>query len=169
MKNIYKLKAYGKCFELTAVKHSYCVDDSLAIELVDNKNHECFAMLTVNLSESLYCKLPEDVQAVDVNNCPWAEKFIEENKLGKPLGITIRSGYCDYPLYKFDLSKLVSEESSSESNESPSDLLEYLIYGEMCTYCPNAKLCHEECEYCDEFLLKQEEVNKIYYEEEGDE
>ena len=38
---------------------------------------------------------------VDTNNCPWAPKWIEENVLGRPTGLIARSGYCDYPLYKF--------------------------------------------------------------------
>lgn len=30
--------------------------------------------------------------------------------------------------------------------------LELKIYEKMCKSCPYAKKCHEECEYCDEFL-----------------
>ena len=50
--------------------------------------------------------LPSFVQAVDINTCPWAEEFIKTNKLGIPCGVTITSGYCEYPLYIFDLDKL---------------------------------------------------------------
>ena len=43
---------------------------------------------------------------VDTNNCPWAEKFISDNKLGRPTGIKAASGYCVYPQYRFDMEKL---------------------------------------------------------------
>ena len=29
--------------------------------------------------------------------------------------------------------------------------LEMKIYELMCNRCPNAHICHEECEYCDDF------------------
>jgi putative membrane protein len=47
-----------------------------------------------------------DKAFVDTNNCPWAEKFISDNKLGKPTGIKAASGYCVYPQYRFDMEKL---------------------------------------------------------------
>ena len=30
--------------------------------------------------------------------------------------------------------------------------LEYQIYQRMCSHCPNQKRCHDDCDYCDEFL-----------------
>lgn len=29
--------------------------------------------------------------------------------------------------------------------------LEQAIYQKLCSHCPNAKYCHEECENCDEY------------------
>ena len=43
---------------------------------------------------------------IDTNNCEWAEKFIKENELGTPTGIMGYSGFCEYPLYLFDTSKI---------------------------------------------------------------
>ena len=106
------LNAYEQTYILYGVRRHYTYDNSLAIELVDSKDEQSFAILTVNLSDALEevmegIPLPHNVQAVDVNNCPWAEDFIKDNNLGKPLGVYITSGFCTYPLYIFDLDKLV--------------------------------------------------------------
>lgn len=107
----FTLNVYEQTFVLYGVRRHYIYDDSLAIELVDSKDNQTFCILTVNLSEALEevmngIPLPHNVQAVDTNNYPWAEEFIKDNNLGKPLGIYITSGFCEYPLYIFDLDKL---------------------------------------------------------------
>ena len=56
-------------------------------------------MLTVNLGE----KLTDGEAYVDTNNIPNAEEFIAEYELGTPLGVLRRSGFCEYPLYNFNL------------------------------------------------------------------
>ena len=61
-----------------------------------------YATMTVNLGK----KLAEDEGYVDTNNFPEAESFIKKYKLGKPTGGYGFSGFCAYPLYKFDLAKL---------------------------------------------------------------
>lgn len=61
-----------------------------------------YATITVNLDGTL---CPEYAY-VDTNNCPWAEEFIEKYHLGESTGLSRRSGYCEYPLYKFDIKKL---------------------------------------------------------------
>ena len=43
---------------------------------------------------------------VDINNCPWATKFIKDNELGEFTGKYGKSGFCVYPLYKFNLDKI---------------------------------------------------------------
>lgn len=40
--------------------------------------------------------------AIDTNNCPWAEKFLTDNKPAVDTGRKVRSGFCTYPIYKFD-------------------------------------------------------------------
>jgi len=81
--------------------HRYVNNQNLAIEILIDKGHyyEPYGMLTVNLSETL----PEDTAYVDTNNIQNAEEFIKEYKLGESTGDTRRSGFCEYPLYKFDL------------------------------------------------------------------
>lgn len=76
---------------------------NLAVRLW-TKDHEPWATLTVNLPDHL--KLDKDMAFVDTNNMPEAEEFIREHKLGTPMGVSARSGYCTYPLYKFNLERL---------------------------------------------------------------
>jgi len=97
-----KIISWGKEYDVTAYKMYYANNNALAIRLTA----ECgpFATLTVNLSES--DRLEKDCAYVDTNNCPWAEQFIEENKLGEPMGTYGFSGFCSYPLYKFNMDRL---------------------------------------------------------------
>lgn len=71
------------------------------------QDHEEYATLTVNLGS-----VPGGCAFLDTNNLPNAEQFVLDNCLGKPTGWKQQSGYCTYPLYKFDLEKLekISEE-----------------------------------------------------------
>lgn len=87
-------------YDVTVSTSTYSNNGNLAI-LLTSPTEGPFATLSVNLH-----KLPEGYAYVDTNNCPWAEEFINEYKLGEPTGGSARSGYCIYPLYKFDLSKL---------------------------------------------------------------
>lgn len=41
-----------------------------------------------------------------LNNMPELKKFIEENDLGEFTGLMQRSGFCEYPLYMFNVDKL---------------------------------------------------------------
>lgn len=64
---------------------------------------EPFCALTVWLEP-----LADPTEAfVDTNNFPEAEEFIRIHKLGTFTGTTAYSGFCEYPLYRFDLSKIV--------------------------------------------------------------
>lgn len=44
---------------------------------------------------------------MDTNNFPEAEEFIRIHELGTFTGTTAYSGFCEYPLYRFDLSKII--------------------------------------------------------------
>ena len=102
-----KITLFGKTYNVTPHVNGYCDNGSLAIRLLCD-NYEPFATLTVNLDESASCK--EDCAFIDTNNCPWAGTFIRDNNLGVPTGRYGYSGFCTYPEYKFDLSKLQQEE-----------------------------------------------------------
>ena len=83
-------------------KSSYTTNGNLALALVDE--YGCRdAMLTVNLPDY---DLEDNEAFLDVNNCPFAEDIVAEYELGQPLGVYGQSGYCEYPLYSFDGTKL---------------------------------------------------------------
>lgn len=95
---LFSVHMYHRTYKVTVLIDHYFSNKNLAIELFDPDNGP-FARLTVNLRDGL----PENQAYVDTNNCPWAEEFIAENGIGKPLGVYERSGWCEYPLYEFDL------------------------------------------------------------------
>lgn len=79
----------------------YCLDEEFGIE-------EPFATLTVCLDVTRLSNRPvkKNEAFLDTNNCPWAEEFVKKYKLGTPTDMTMRSGYCTYPLYKWDIEEL---------------------------------------------------------------
>lgn len=90
-------------YDVNIHKTLYRDNGNLAIVL-DSPTEGPFATLTVNLVN--YGKLPEGYAFLDTNNCPWAERFVKLNELGEDTGLSGASGYCTYPLYKFDMQKL---------------------------------------------------------------
>lgn len=50
--------------------------------------------------------LSDNESFVDTNNCPWAVDFIKRYGLGEPTDRYGESGYCRYPLYKFNMVQL---------------------------------------------------------------
>lgn len=95
------LKLQNKRFKIRAVKSLYTINNSLAILLKDKKTNETIAVITVNLPNSY--DLEKEYAFVDINNCPWAERFILKYSLGEYTHINSPQGY---PLYKFNLEKL---------------------------------------------------------------
>lgn len=95
--DLYKLNYYGEDFLLALEVGNYQHGGGIAIELIDVEEGDYFACLTVNIEPLEY-----GCAAVDTNNCPWAEKFIADNGLGRKTGQILRSGYCEYPVYKFN-------------------------------------------------------------------
>lgn len=98
MEKSYKVSTFFGDYNVQVRLGRYSENKNLAIDLFDPEEGP-FARLTVNLS----MKLPDNQAFVDVNNCPWAEDFIEDNGLGKNTGKSGWSGYCIYPLYEFDM------------------------------------------------------------------
>lgn len=90
---------YDVWFEI----QKYSSNNTLALIL--NCDEGPFCKLTVNIDASN--AITEDNKAyVDINNSPWAVDWIEENKLGEFTGIWGDSGYCTYPLFEFNMSKI---------------------------------------------------------------
>ena len=100
----YEVKSYGKTYNVRIVAYKYANNKSLALSLITDEG-EPFCNLTVNIMDSMIWA-NETTAFVDTNNCPWAEEFITENELGEYMEIRGASGFCTYPLYKFNLEKL---------------------------------------------------------------
>lgn len=90
---------YKNCHFVTS---QYITDDNLAIIILDTKGMgvatitKCLNDISIKPNESY----------VDVNNCPWAIDLIQSLGVGKLTGKERKSGYCTYPVVKFDLEKL---------------------------------------------------------------
>ena len=63
---------------------------------------EPFGNVTVNFPGAT----PNYCGYLNVNNMPDIEKFITDNDIGEFTGFTQRSGFCEYPLYLFNIDKL---------------------------------------------------------------
>ncbi len=95
---------------------SYKNNETLAIELIDDED-EPFAVLTVNLQGQSDLLIGSgDMAYVDTNNCPFADEFLRKSGLGTPVGVYGQSGYCSYPLYRFDLERIRSEQIETEKH-----------------------------------------------------
>ncbi len=84
---------------------TYRTNNGLAvIAAIDGEE---YATITVNLPDALFAGMP-GYAYIDTNHCPWAEKFLKKNKIAKPVKsdfgpVMAQSGYCSYPLYKFNM------------------------------------------------------------------
>lgn len=98
--------SYGETYKIRLKLTTYAENGNLAIiaECWDEeyKYWDRFSVFTVNLSE----KLPEDCAYIDINNSPDLPDWIKEHGIGEPTGKVSQSGFCAYPLYKFDLQKI---------------------------------------------------------------
>lgn len=92
-----KFKAYGEEQEVILRLNSYG-NGRLAIEslLLDG---EPWGLLTVNIPDS---PVEEDEACLDTNNWEDVVQLVEEYHLGENTGKLAFSGYCVYPIYKFD-------------------------------------------------------------------
>lgn len=101
MKNTFKLNLNDNTYEVYVELDTYESNNALAVTLIDAKTHEVFDVISVNLP-SAYVWLEEDQFFLDSNNCPYAAKFLIENKIAKPTrgSCTIRQRWCKYPIYQ---------------------------------------------------------------------
>jgi len=81
---------------------SYLADGSLNIRVC---NYEDGAIATITKCLCDF-ELEPNENYIDTNNCPWLIDFIEEYGLGKLTGKTGESGYCTYPVVRFDMDVL---------------------------------------------------------------
>lgn len=79
-------------------------------EPVDGFLLEPYATVTVNLPHALF--LQDETHAfVDTNNHEALCSWLVEQGIAAPTGISVRSGYCSYPLMEFDLCRMNAMDS----------------------------------------------------------
>lgn len=106
---MFEVNLMGDKYKVNACKTKYLVDGSLAVVLTRKK--ENFADLTVNVGLEPTNK---NCAFVDTNNNKWAEAFLKDNKIATPTGRVASSGFCLYPEYCFNMSKLKDLEDDME-------------------------------------------------------
>ena len=107
---MYELEFMNKKIKVEAFKTNYITNDNLAVVL-ENKDFQ--EDLTVNLVDYPTNK---DCAFIDTNNVKWAENFLQENQIAHPTGRYAISGYCTYPEYRFDMSKLKDYQDENAGN-----------------------------------------------------
>ena len=91
---------YPNCFfEI----NKYRDNDHIAVSIFSSEEGP-FSPVTVNISGIE--RFPKNYSCVDTNNAPFIEKLIKKLGIATPAGITLKSGWCTYPVYIFDEDKL---------------------------------------------------------------
>ena len=101
----YKFNFFGEDYYIQLVARKYNDNNRLAVQAFEEDGTP-FAILTVNipdesLSDSLSC-----TAFIDTNNLDGIEQFLIQNKIAKPTGKYVRSGFCTYPEFIFNLEML---------------------------------------------------------------
>ena len=103
-----KYKAWDNEYDICFTLEKYTEGDGTAVEMwckiKGEYGYEPFAMLTVNIP--LFRPSNNAQVCIDVNNLHGVTEWIEENNLGVPLGMTIPSGWCEYPVYALNLDEI---------------------------------------------------------------
>ena len=81
--------------QVTVSKDSYQNNGTLAV-ILTYEDGEDTEVITVNLNDPLQS---DSMAYLDINHYPNIEKWIQKYKLGLPMGVMQRSGFCQYPLY----------------------------------------------------------------------
>ena len=107
---VHPLNAPWGQVRLVLKEESY-LDGSLAVLAIDVSG-ECpeeYAVLTVNLCHPL-----QDGKTAffDTNNCGYLYNQLRKAGVIRPLPVTMRSGFCTYPLCEWDATKFVPEGGS---------------------------------------------------------
>ena len=100
MKTMHIKNYSGKKVPIILEVQQYAKNSQIAIFLY-TKDWEYYWDLSVFIDPFKYVNF----MAVDTNNIPNAEEFIQEYKLWRLVGYT-HSGFCTYPIYEMDLDEL---------------------------------------------------------------
>lgn len=115
----YTITHYGKTYEVILDYSFYTKNMTLAVRLFSRPSEEDmpafaheiasaghqyvepFGNVTVNLPES--ASLPSGCQFVDTEKLPGIDRWLTENGIAVPVGITVSRGRCSFPAFKFTL------------------------------------------------------------------
>ena len=97
---VYTYKSRHGVYELTLTREEYG-NGRLAIQAWEKDGP--FGTISVNLPDE---DCPKGHCFIDTNNMPEAARFLIENGIGEDTGDVGFSGFCVYPLFKIDESKL---------------------------------------------------------------
>lgn len=86
-------------------RDSYAYDGGLYLA-IHSLSEGPMAHLTVNLVDNFLSLLGPDIAYLNVNNIPCGSELVERLGIGVNLYAYRTSGFCTYPLYKFDLQKI---------------------------------------------------------------
>ena len=100
----YKIKLYDKEYKIRLIRSTYTYGGNLAVYAV-LPDGSPYTIITVNL-EGFDLDGDSEYAFVDTNNNPDIEQWLVENKIAIPTGVMHSQGFCIYPLYRFDLTKL---------------------------------------------------------------
>lgn len=106
MAKVYKLKFYGKTYNVALGKAHYVNNGKVAVLMYTctpkGKIKEDFGDLTVNIADSDIMANEKDEQFIDTNNLGHdIVKWLVDNKIAIETGIYGFSGFCMYPLMTF--------------------------------------------------------------------
>ena len=94
------IETHGRKRRICFLTTSYAQNGNLSV-LSYEENGEPFADDTVN-----FYFLEPGCAFIDTNNFPEIGNILEHEGIATPLNQYKRSGYCDYPLYEFNMAKL---------------------------------------------------------------
>ena len=106
----------GKNFKIYINEYSYGGVIYVGLYYDENGYWAPYTNITVNIpDEFLPTTIEEfDMAPIDTNNCYWAEQFLTMNNLAVDTGREVQSGFCTYPIYKFNREELKKYEIKLE-------------------------------------------------------
>ena len=104
-----KFKAFGRNVKVFFTLARYSMNNNLCINMVE-VNEGPWSTLTTNFD----VVLAPDEAFVDTNNNTGIDKILVANGIAEPTGKGIQSGFCTYPLFKFNLDKVEEYTACSE-------------------------------------------------------
>ena len=118
---VFTIKTNFDVYEAILSAECYREPETLAVEalcVVDGRVTVSLATLTVNLDPYTGFGVQSDTEAyVDTNNCPWAPAFLEKNGLATATGERARSGFCIFPLYRWNTAAFLAPEKPEDKKK----------------------------------------------------